>query len=68
MRRALVHAFAGLCVWGLALPVLAQDAYPNKPIRLITPLGGTPAQFAEFIRKEHAKWGGAVRDAGIKLD
>ena len=33
-----------------------------------TPLGGTPQQFAEFIRKEHAKWGAAVRDAGIKLD
>jgi tripartite-type tricarboxylate transporter receptor subunit TctC len=33
-----------------------------------TPLGGTPQQFAEFIRKEHAKWGAAVREAGIKLD
>ena len=33
-----------------------------------TPLGGTPQQFAEFIRKEHAKWGTAVREAGIKLD
>jgi len=33
-----------------------------------TPLGGTPQQFADFIRKEHAKWGAAVRDAGIKLD
>ena len=33
-----------------------------------TPLGGTPAQFGEFIRKEHAKWGAAVRDANIKLD
>jgi tripartite-type tricarboxylate transporter receptor subunit TctC len=33
-----------------------------------TPLGGTPAQFAEFIRKEHVKWGAAVREAGIKLD
>jgi tripartite-type tricarboxylate transporter receptor subunit TctC len=33
-----------------------------------TPLGGSPQQFAEFIRKEHAKWGAAVRDAGIKLD
>ena len=33
-----------------------------------TPLGGTPEQFAAFIRTEHAKWGGAVRDAGIKLD
>ena len=33
-----------------------------------TPLGGTPQQFVEFIRKEHAKWGAAVREAGIKLD
>ena len=33
-----------------------------------TPLGGTPAQFAEFIRTEHAKWGSAVKEAGIKLD
>ncbi|MGE5093513.1 MAG: Bug family tripartite tricarboxylate transporter substrate binding protein [Betaproteobacteria bacterium] len=33
-----------------------------------TPMGGTPQQFAEFIRSEHAKWGAAVRDAGIKLD
>ena len=33
-----------------------------------TPLGGTPKQFAEFIKAEHAKWGAAVREAGIKLD
>ena len=33
-----------------------------------TPIGGTPGQFAEFIKKEHAKWGAAVREAGIKLD
>ena len=33
-----------------------------------TPLGGSPQQFADFIRTEHAKWGAAVRDAGIKLD
>ena len=33
-----------------------------------TPIGGTPAQFAEFIKSEHAKWGAAVRDANIKLD
>lgn len=32
------------------------------------PLGGTPKQFAEFIRSEHAKWGAAVREAHIKLD
>jgi hypothetical protein len=33
-----------------------------------TALGGTPAQFAEFLKKEQAKWGAAVRDAHIKLD
>jgi gluconolactonase len=27
-----------------------------------TPLGGTPEQFAAFIKTEHAKWGAAVRD------
>ena len=33
-----------------------------------TPLGGTPAQFASFLRTEHAEWGAAVREAHIKLD
>jgi tripartite-type tricarboxylate transporter receptor subunit TctC len=33
-----------------------------------TALGGTPAQFADFIRSEQAKWGSAVREAGIKAD
>jgi tripartite-type tricarboxylate transporter receptor subunit TctC len=33
-----------------------------------TPLGGTPAQFAEFIKSEQAKWGAAVRDAGLQVD
>ena len=33
-----------------------------------TALGGSPQQFADFIRAEHAKWGAAVRDAKINLD
>jgi tripartite-type tricarboxylate transporter receptor subunit TctC len=33
-----------------------------------TPLGGTPEEFAEFIRSENAKWGAAVRDANIKIE
>ncbi len=33
-----------------------------------TPLGGTPQQFADFIKLELAKWGSVVREAGIKLD
>jgi tripartite-type tricarboxylate transporter receptor subunit TctC len=33
-----------------------------------TPLGGSPKEFAEFIKAENVKWGNAVRDAGIKLE
>jgi tripartite-type tricarboxylate transporter receptor subunit TctC len=33
-----------------------------------TPLGGAPQQFADFIKSEHAKWGAAVKEGGIKLD
>jgi tripartite-type tricarboxylate transporter receptor subunit TctC len=32
------------------------------------PVGSSPAQFSDFIRIEHAKWGKVVRDANIKLD
>jgi tripartite-type tricarboxylate transporter receptor subunit TctC len=26
------------------------------------------AQFAEFVRMEHAKWGAIVRDTGMRID
>jgi tripartite-type tricarboxylate transporter receptor subunit TctC len=32
------------------------------------PLGGTPEQFAAFIRKESAKWAEVVKHVGAKLD
>lgn len=32
------------------------------------PIGSTPAQFAEYLKKEDAKWGEVVRKGGIKLD
>jgi tripartite-type tricarboxylate transporter receptor subunit TctC len=32
------------------------------------PMGGTPEQFRDFIRSEHAKWGDIVRRAGAKID
>ncbi|MEJ8849660.1 tripartite tricarboxylate transporter substrate binding protein [Variovorax rhizosphaerae] len=32
------------------------------------PVTGTPAQFAALIKAEHAKWGGLIREASIKLD
>jgi tripartite-type tricarboxylate transporter receptor subunit TctC len=32
------------------------------------PTIGTPAQFAELIRKENAKWAGVVKRSGAKID
>jgi tripartite-type tricarboxylate transporter receptor subunit TctC len=32
------------------------------------PLGGSPERAARFIQGEQAKWGAAVRDAGVRLD
>jgi len=31
-------------------------------------LGGTPAQFSEFLRSEQAKWSKVVKESGVKLD
>lgn len=32
------------------------------------PAGGTPEQFGDLIRKEHAKWGEVVRRSGARID
>jgi tripartite-type tricarboxylate transporter receptor subunit TctC len=32
------------------------------------PLGGTPEHFAQFLKAEHARWGDAVRKAGVKVE
>ena len=32
------------------------------------PMGGSAAQFADYIRAEHAKWGVVIREAGIRID
>jgi tripartite-type tricarboxylate transporter receptor subunit TctC len=32
------------------------------------PVGNTPAEFAAFIRSEHAKWGKVIRDANVRVD
>lgn len=32
------------------------------------PVGSTPAQFADYLKKEDAKWGEVVRKGNIKLD
>jgi tripartite-type tricarboxylate transporter receptor subunit TctC len=34
----------------------------------VQPVGSTPAQFADYLKKEDAKWGEVVRKGNIKLD
>lgn len=33
----------------------------------LEPVGSTPAEFAELIRKETPEWAKVIKDAGIKL-
>jgi len=33
-----------------------------------TPVGGSPEQAAQYVKSEHARWGTAVREAGVKPD
>ena len=33
-----------------------------------TPLGGSPADFAAFLKTESAKWGALIKDSGARLD
>ena len=33
----------------------------------LEPVGNTPAEFAELIRKETPEWAKVIKDAGIKL-
>jgi tripartite-type tricarboxylate transporter receptor subunit TctC len=32
------------------------------------PLSSTPEQFADYIKREIAKWGDVIRKAGVKAD
>ena len=58
--RKLNAAAARALAWPLMQKQLAVEGS--------TPLGGTPGEFAAFLKTEHAKWGTAIREAHIKLD
>lgn len=76
-----VTAWAGLVVpAGVPKAVIGRlNAETNKALaspemisRLsalsFEPVGGSPEQFAAFIRKEHAKWADVVKRSGVKVD
>jgi tripartite-type tricarboxylate transporter receptor subunit TctC len=49
--------------------VVASPTFKEKAAAIGSePAGGTPEQFAAFIRTEHAKWAEVVRRAGAKID
>jgi tripartite-type tricarboxylate transporter receptor subunit TctC len=49
--------------------MVASPSYKEK-VTLIgsEPAGGTPEQFAQYIRSEYAKWGDIVKRAGARID
>ena len=72
-----------LGVWGPArLPPAIAEKLAAEIARLLTlpevrerlaaqgmePVGSTPAQFAEFVRRENAQWSKVVKSAGVKAE
>jgi tripartite-type tricarboxylate transporter receptor subunit TctC len=72
-----------LGVWGPAkLPLEITDKLASEIARLLKlpdvrerlaaqgmePVGNTPAQFAEFVRRENAQWSKVVKAAGVKAE
>jgi tripartite-type tricarboxylate transporter receptor subunit TctC len=49
--------------------IVASPTFKEKVTAIGSePMSGTPEQFAEHIRKEHAKWAEVVRRSGAKID
>jgi tripartite-type tricarboxylate transporter receptor subunit TctC len=48
----------------LKLPEIQQSLLETGS----TPLGGSPADFAAFMKAEAAKWGAIIKDSGARLD
>jgi tripartite-type tricarboxylate transporter receptor subunit TctC len=49
--------------------IVASRSFKDKVVAIGSePAGGTPEEFGDFIRKEHAKWGEVVRRSGAKID
>ncbi len=49
---------------GGALDIVARALAEEVP----KAVGSTPEQFAAFVRVEHANWGKAIKDLGVKVD
>ena len=56
----------------LSADVRAALAVPEVSNALVAqgvePASSTPAEFAQFVREEHAKWGKVIREANVKVE
>jgi tripartite-type tricarboxylate transporter receptor subunit TctC len=51
------------------IDVLKEDDVKRRFVDVgVQPVGSTPAEFAEFLKKEDAKWADVIRKGNIKLD
>jgi tripartite-type tricarboxylate transporter receptor subunit TctC len=49
--------------------MVASPSYREKVTAIGSePMGGTPEEFAKFIRAESAKWADVIKRAGAKID
>jgi tripartite-type tricarboxylate transporter receptor subunit TctC len=64
MPRAMINRLNAEINRALAEPGLQQKLAAIGA----EPAGGTPEDFAKFIRSEYAKWGDVVRRSGAKMD
>jgi tripartite-type tricarboxylate transporter receptor subunit TctC len=44
------------------------DVRERLAFETIQPVGSTPAEFAEFLKREIVKWGAIIRESGAKVD
>lgn len=45
-----------------------QDLAKRSVVQADEAVGSTPEQFAAFVQAEHAKWGGVIKNIGLKID
>jgi len=51
------------------IDVLKEDDVKRRFVDVgVQPVGSTPAEFADFLKKEDAKWADVIRKGNIKLD
>lgn len=51
------------------IDVLKEDEVKRRFVDVgVQPVGSTPAEFADFLKKEDAKWADVIRKGNIKLD